>query len=182
MNKGTLEYYMALDYPVEVRAIPDDMGGGYSASIPFLGRYAFYADGETAEDALRRLHEVKRVVFEDMLERGKTVPLPPPLPEEVNEDYNGHILLRVPKDLHREAVKVAEKNGCSLNQYIATVLAHHIGGAHYLEAVVAETVRVWAHQTREQPAGERYVVQSSEEPRARIRLGNYSLPPYQLAS
>lgn len=116
-----------LDYPVEIRAIPAELGGGYSACIPSLGRWAFFADGETPEEALEHLDEVKTALFEDMIERGKEIPAPPPLPEEVAEEYSGRLLLRLPKDLHREVAEMAEANGSSLNQYIATALAKHVG-------------------------------------------------------
>jgi antitoxin HicB len=141
MKTGALEYYMALDYPAEIRAIPKDLGGGYSASIPCLGRWAFYADGETAQEALDNLQDVKATLIQDMLERGKAIPAPPPIPEKEEEAYGGRILLRVSRELHRDVAKRAEKNGCSLNYYISTVLAHHIGGAQWVEDSVAKALQ-----------------------------------------
>jgi hypothetical protein len=50
MNKD-LSYYMALDYPIEVRKIPDNLGGGYTASIRVFGKAAI-GDGETPDEAI----------------------------------------------------------------------------------------------------------------------------------
>lgn len=39
------------------------------------------------------------------------------------KEYNGKILLRIPKELHAELAKSAEANGVSLNQYALYKLA-----------------------------------------------------------
>jgi len=127
MSISRAERHKALDYPVEIRVIPGELGGGYSACIPCLGRWTFFADGETPEEALAHLEEVRVALFEDMVERGKEIPAPPPLPEEQDEEYSGKLLLRLPRDLHREVAEMAAANNSSVNQYIATALARHVG-------------------------------------------------------
>ena len=104
MSDNMSEKCETLDYPVEIRAIPVELGGGYSACIPCLGRWTFFADGETPEEALANLDKVKAVLFEDMKEHGKEIPAPPPLPEDQVEEYSGKILLRLPKDLHKDCL------------------------------------------------------------------------------
>jgi antitoxin HicB len=42
-------------------------------------------------------------------------------PEEM--EYNGKILVRLPKSLHKELIKKAKEEGVSLNQYIIYKLA-----------------------------------------------------------
>lgn len=128
MNTGTLEYYLSLDYPVEIRRIPEELGSGYSASIPHLGRMAFFAAGDTIEEALHELEEIKANLFAYMIESKNKIQLPPPLPEEESEVYSGRILLRLPRDLHRDLAMMAEENGCSINQYAAVALAKQISG------------------------------------------------------
>ena len=84
MSTKTVEHYMSLDYPIEIRKIPEDLivrGRGYSACIPCLGRWAFYAEGESEAEALAKLREVKRSLFEHFISRGRTIPPPPPSPE-----------------------------------------------------------------------------------------------------
>ena len=135
MKSDTIEYYMAQNYPIEIREIPTDLGGGYSASIPCLGRWAYFAEADSVEEALEELSAVKRDLFEDMLSRGKKIPLAPPLPEYESDHYSGRLLLRIPRYLHKELAERADKEGCSLNQYLATALASWVGGAHVLDYI-----------------------------------------------
>ncbi len=44
-----LEFYLSLDYPVEIRRLPAEDGGGYIACIPHLGRWMFTAAGDTPD-------------------------------------------------------------------------------------------------------------------------------------
>lgn len=39
--------YVALDYPVEIRRLPEEEGGEYIACIPALGRWSVQAAGDT---------------------------------------------------------------------------------------------------------------------------------------
>lgn len=82
---GTLEHYMAQEYPIEVQEVPAELGGGYSASIPCLGSMAFFAVGETESEALAELDEVKAVLFKDMLDRGKAIPAAPVEAEKITK-------------------------------------------------------------------------------------------------
>jgi hypothetical protein len=43
------------------------------------------------------------------------------------EEYSGRFVVRIPKRLHRELSLAAERNGVSLNMFVATALAHAIG-------------------------------------------------------
>ena len=114
-----LKHYLDLEYPVEIRKIPEEEGGGYSASIPQLGKYAFVGDGETVEEALASLNEIKSYLFEKYLEQG--IPIPEPEKEEERE-YSGKFLLRVPKELHRFLALEAKQNSTTLNQYCLYLL------------------------------------------------------------
>jgi len=138
MKAHNLDDYLALDYPVEIRAIPDRLGGGYAACIPCLGRWAFYADGDTIEEAIGRLTEVKTALFEDMIQAGRKVPAPPPIPEEEELDhFNGRVLVRMPSFLHSKLATHAEKSGSSLNQYLVAILAMHVGGEDLSQRLVS---------------------------------------------
>ncbi|GBC97185.1 hypothetical protein HRbin16_03005 [bacterium HR16] len=125
-----VEFYMSLNYPVEIRRFSEEEGGGYLACIPYLGRWMFTAMGETLEDALQALEEVKRDHFERLLAEGKTIPLPPPVGEL--EEYSGRFVVRIPRHLHRRLAELAQQEGCSLNQYVTTLLAE-ASAADWLE-------------------------------------------------
>ena len=114
-----VNYYMNLPYRVELEPIPEEEGGGFSACVPQLGRYAFRADGETIAEALEKLEGIKREYFAAYLRDG----VPIPEPEKDEEDYSGKFVLRIPKYLHRELSMRAKENNVSLNQFVSSLLA-----------------------------------------------------------
>lgn len=117
----TLEYYMSLDYPVEIRRIDDSLGGGYVASIPSLGSQAFVGDGETPQEAYENLHAAKQEIFAEYIEQG--VPIPEPVAESEYEDYSGKLVVRMPRELHGRLAAAAKRNDTSLNQFIVYALS-----------------------------------------------------------
>lgn len=138
-----LAYYMSLNYPVELRRLTADEGGGYMATIPQLGSYAFVGDGETPTDALAHLEVVKQDWFEELL--SKDIAIAEPVIEE-EETYSGKFIVRLPKSLHRSLAKGAEREGVSLNSWVNTLLTSSaaVNGfeaatndcVHHLHAVV----------------------------------------------
>ena len=117
--KKDLRYYLNLDYAIEIRKIKENEGGGFSASIPLLGKYAFVGDGETIEEAIENLNIVKETLFKKYLKEG--IPIPEPQEEE-EKTYSGKFLLRVPVELHRFLAIEAKRNGTTLNQYLLYLL------------------------------------------------------------
>jgi len=117
MNKD-LDYYMCLPYVIEVVPIPDSEGGGYTAQLPQLGRFAIVGDGETPEEAIADLENSKRQRFAAYLESGVKIPEPKP-----DEEYSGRFVIRIPKVLHRQLVESAKSNEISLNQYVTYLLS-----------------------------------------------------------
>jgi len=91
-KKKDLDYYLKLRYKIELTPTPKEWGGGWRAEIPELGRYAFVGDGETIEEALAQLEEIKRDYFEDWYKKGIEIPEPDdyfPFTEEIviQENY-----------------------------------------------------------------------------------------------
>jgi len=82
--KKDLDYYMSLPYAIEVVPIPDSQGGGYTAQLPQLGRFAFVGDGETIEEAISDLEYFKRERFVAYLKDG--IEIPEPKPETVQRN------------------------------------------------------------------------------------------------
>lgn len=118
--KKDLNNYIKLKYPIKINPIPKDKGGGFEASIPQLGRYAFIGDGETIEEAIKDLEKTKKEYFRDYVKKG--IKIPEPKVEE-EEDYSGKFMIRVPKFLHKYLSEEAKKNGISLNQYMNVLLS-----------------------------------------------------------
>jgi antitoxin HicB len=119
-KNNKLEEYMRLKYEIALKELPDDEGGGWMATIPQLGSYTFVGDGETPEEALANLEQLKRYLFEEALKKGTEIPLPI---EPTFEKFSGKFMTRIPIDLHIELSKQAEKNGMSLNSYVIYLLS-----------------------------------------------------------
>ena len=117
--KKNIRYYLNLDYPIEIKKIKEEDGGGYMATIPLLGKYAFVGDGANIEEAINNLNEIKEYLFERYLKEG--IPIPEPK-EEDEKQYSGKFLLRMPVELHRFLAMEAKKNETTLNQYCIYIL------------------------------------------------------------
>lgn len=66
-----------LSYPVLVRPLRDDEGGGYLATVPHLP--GCMSDGETPEEAITNVRDAILCWFEMAEEMDR--PIPPPSPE-----------------------------------------------------------------------------------------------------
>ena len=117
-----LNYYVSLDYPIEIRRIPKEDGGGYLASIPQLGEKAFRADGATIDEALVNLKKIKRYLLIDYLKEGLPIAEPEPEPESI---FSGKFVVRIPPKLHRHLVEQARKENVSLNQLVLYLLSYN---------------------------------------------------------
>ena len=100
--KKDFNYYMSLNYPVEISVIPEDEGGGYFACISLLP--GCWSDGETFEEAYKNILEVKGLWLEDMLDRGMPINEPNMKPR-----FSGRFVVRVPKTLHRLLAEESER-------------------------------------------------------------------------
>lgn len=76
--------------------------------------------GDTREEALEHIGEAMREWVEYRLERGLGIPEP-------ITSYGGKVLVQMPKSLHRDLMKRAEREGVSMNQLISTTLARAMG-------------------------------------------------------
>ncbi len=133
--KKDIKYYLSLNYPIEIRKIKDEEGGGYQASIPMLGKYAFVGDGETVEEALSDLKKVKKYLFEKYLEEG--IPIPEPHEDE-DQQFSGKFVLRIPSELHMFLAYKAKENNTTLNQYCLYLLTRR----SYLHSIQEEVSEI----------------------------------------
>jgi predicted HicB family RNase H-like nuclease len=121
--KKDLSYYMSLPYTIQVIPIPVDEGGGFTAQLPELGKYAIAGDGDTPEEAIRDLDQVKEARFKYYLEKGLSIPEP----KSEKEDFSGRFVLRLPKEMHRLLALKAGENQTSLNTYLIYLINYAIG-------------------------------------------------------
>jgi antitoxin HicB len=116
------------------RAIIPALEGGYTAEvIEFPG---CVTQGETVEEAYANLEDAAREWLEAVIEAGQTVPEP----LAATQDFSGKVVLRLPKSLHCKASRYAEREDVSLNTFLVTAIAQHIGERSPERAVIRNEV------------------------------------------
>lgn len=118
-SERELQYYASLPYNVIIEQWDDGKGTYWVARIAELPNCLIH--GDTPEEAVKEIQEVKIDWIKSNLERG--LPIPEPRPRE----FSGQIRLRISPSLHRLLADRAEMEGMSLNQYMATSLATSAG-------------------------------------------------------
>lgn len=114
-----LEYYAKLPYNIILEMWDDGEGPYWVARIVELPHCLIH--GDTPEEAVAEIEEVKRDWIKSNLERGLKIPEPIP------HRYSGQIRLRIPPSLHRLLSDRAAVEEISLNQYMTAVLASSVG-------------------------------------------------------
>lgn len=107
--------YLRRPYRMEVRGDPEQ---GYLASAPELPGCITAA--ETPEAAMVALRDAMASWIETALIDGAPVPEPNDIPEG---RFNGRMLLRLPKTLHRTLAEQAERDDVSVNHLAVALIA-----------------------------------------------------------
>lgn len=118
VNKD-LEYYAKLPYNIIVEQWDDGYGPYWVARVVELPHCLIH--GDTPEEAIREIEEVKRDWIKSNLERGLKIP------EPVLHKYSGQIRLRMPPSLHKLVSDRARVEQTSVNQYMVMALAKSVG-------------------------------------------------------
>ncbi len=108
-----LQDHLSLGYPFQVIAEPE---GGYTIVFPDLP--GCMSQVESLAEVGPVAEEIRTLWIETAYERGLEIPEP-----SYPEEYSGRFNLRIPRSLHRKLAESAEREGVSLNQYVATLLA-----------------------------------------------------------
>jgi len=107
-----LDYYMALNYRVEV--LKAEEGTGYVLHCPELKGCITSTD--SIEQGFEMIEDAKKSWFTACLEDGIHIPEP-------NNEYSGQYKLRMPKSLHRTLAERSRQEGISMNQYCIYLLS-----------------------------------------------------------
>jgi predicted HicB family RNase H-like nuclease len=100
--------------------IPDKETGTFTGEImEFDG---CRTQGDTIDQTYRELEAVAREWLAAVIDAGQSIPSP-----AATAGYSGRLALRLPKSLHKQAARYAERDGVSLNQFIVTALAVKVG-------------------------------------------------------
>src|SRR5262245_26871954 len=122
-------------YKYSFNIIWSDEDGEYVATCPaFPGLSAL---GKTEAEALAEAKIALGLFIKTCEEKG--IPLPEP---EVVQNYSGQFRVRLPKSLHRQAVRLAELDNISLNQFVVSAIERKIAGDQF----IAEIKRILVEQ------------------------------------
>jgi antitoxin HicB len=108
-----VEEVVVKNYPVEVRWSDEDEA--WIADVYDLP--GCLAHGKTRAAAVKAADEAAALWLEVAAEEKR------PIPEPSTNEASGNIALRLPKSLHVRLRRAAERDGVSLNQHIAALLA-----------------------------------------------------------
>jgi antitoxin HicB len=117
----TVQQY--LDLPYHVSLVRDESERGdeaWTASVDELP--ACTASAPSAEEAVHRLRGAMEKWIAAALERNEEIPEP-----RSDSTQSGRLLVRMPKTLHAQLTRAAERDGVSLNQFITGALASAVG-------------------------------------------------------
>jgi len=111
-------------YTAQVTPLPEEDGGGFEASYVELQR-SLTAYDATDIGALEKLGEMLPDYIRFLKEKGVALP---PAASGASES-SGKFVVRVPKSLHASLVRLAEREGVSLNSLIQVALAEFVGAS-----------------------------------------------------
>lgn len=106
-------------YPIEVRPLADDDGGGWLATFPDLP--GCMGDGDTPEAAIADGYAAAVAWLSVAAEHGD------PIPQPSTGGESGKFVARVPKSLHTRLAARAEQEGVSMNTLVVAMLSEGVG-------------------------------------------------------
>jgi antitoxin HicB len=117
---SAVDRYLELPYHVTLVRDPEGNGAGWTAGVEELPGCS--SQGGTPDEAVNGVRQAMAAWITEALQEGREVPEPKPV-----EEHSGRLLLRMPKTLHADLTRLAEREGVSLNQFITDALASVVG-------------------------------------------------------
>jgi len=81
-----------------------------------------FAQGDTIAEAMENLVSAAESWVEAALDQELSIPEP-----FMTQDFGGRVALRLPKSLHKQAVRLANMDGVSLNQFLVDAISEKVG-------------------------------------------------------
>jgi predicted RNase H-like HicB family nuclease len=119
--------YLAKQY---ARVLIPDVSGVYVAQI--LEFPGCIAEGDSPQEAYEKLEIVAESWIDAMLRSGQRVPEPS---YDRIRDYSGKVALRLPRSVHRDAVRFAQRENTSLNQFLVSSVSAAVGAMSLYEQI-----------------------------------------------
>ncbi len=104
-------------WTIELRPYSD---GGYFARVIELP--GCMTEGDTREEVIEMIDEARAEWLSSAMEHGDPIPEP-----RGSDEYSGKIFVRTSPQLHRKVAQEASKQGISMSQWVAEVLAETLG-------------------------------------------------------
>jgi len=112
-----------LQRPYARIVIPIDQGGYHAEILEFPG---CYAQGASLDEAYKNLEKAADSWIEACIANGQEIPEP-----SSSVGHSGRIAFRLPKSLHRQAAKLAERDRSSLNTYLVSAVSAKVGAEEF---------------------------------------------------
>lgn len=122
----TPEQYLQEPYS---RILTPNGDGSYVAEI--LEFHGCIAVGASPNEAIANLEKTALSWVAANLSHGIAIPEP-----FDNLDYAGRVALRLPRSYHRQASKMAERDGISLNQYLVNAVGEKLGAENLFSQLI----------------------------------------------
>jgi antitoxin HicB len=128
---NTVERYASLPYHITLVRDGEEKGKPWAASVEELPGCT--SRGRTSDEALNGVQSAMVGWIQVALDEGRDIPEP-----KSATSHSGRLLLRMPRTLHAELTRVAEREAVSLNQFITDVLASAVAWRGRAESVQSE--------------------------------------------
>jgi antitoxin HicB len=119
-SSSAVDRYVSLPYHISLVQDGDENNGKWMAAVEELP--ACSSRATTPEEALAGIKNAMAGWIADALREGRDIPKP-----RSTTSHSGRLLLRMPRTLHSELTRVAEREGVSLNHFITDSLASAVG-------------------------------------------------------
>lgn len=138
---AALAHYLELPYQLDVRSERDGERIRWTATVEELPGCT--SGGETADEALAGLRAAMESWLTAAIAEKREIPQPgqDAGKSRASHSYSGRFLVRMPKSLHEELARAAEKEQISLNRLVTDVLASAVEQGDPATANVAESGR-----------------------------------------
>jgi RNA polymerase sigma-B factor len=122
-SAATLAHYLELPYQLDVRSERDGEHTRWTATVEELPGCT--SRGDTADEALAGLRAAMETWLTAAIAENREIPQPGQDvgKSRASHSYSGRFLVRMPKPLHEELARAAEKEQISLNRLVTDVLA-----------------------------------------------------------
>jgi predicted RNase H-like HicB family nuclease len=85
-----------------------------------------FAQGDTPADAYATLEKAAESWIDTSISQGQQIPEP-----SSNVTYSGNIALRMPRSIHRQAAKLADRDDTSLNTFLVSAVSAKVGAEDF---------------------------------------------------